>query len=439
MANRIVSPENELVAGAEKTNGMEDKQTVRTESAEPKKGGSRRRWLLGAVVLAAIAAVSWYWYSTIGLERTDDAQIDGRIHAVAARVGGTVLQVHVENNQFVEAGTVLVEIDQRDYQVAVDQAQADLNETKADLLASQSQIPIVTRTSASQLSGAQASVEEAQASVTTAQEQVVAAEAQLRSAEAMVRQARSNHETAARDLERYKSLITKEEISQQQFDMATSAANSSEARLEGAQAQLQVAQQGISVARSQLAEQRARLAKAEADVQAAHTGPQQVAASKAHAESTSATVMRKQADLEQARLNLGYTVVKAPVSGIVSQRGVETGQIVQAGQPLMAVVPLDEIWVTANFKESQLANMKPGQPAEIKVDAYGGKKYKGHVDSIAAATGARFSLLPPENATGNYVKVVQRIPVKILIDKDQDPDHVLRPGMSVEPTVDTNQ
>jgi membrane fusion protein, multidrug efflux system len=438
MANRIVSPENPVTAGAEETNGMEDKQTVRSESGEPAKG-TRKRWLMAAVVLVVIVGAVFYWFHTAGLETTDDAQIDGRIHAVSARVGGTVLKVDVENNQYVEAGTVLVEIDARDYEVAIAQAKADLAEAKADLVASQSQVPIVSRTSSSQLSSAEASVEEARASVKTAGKQVGAAQARLRSSEAMVRQVKSSHNTALRDLERYKSLITKEEISQQQFDTATSAANSSEARLEAAEAQLQEAQQGVSVAQSQLEQQRARLAKTEADVQAAHTAPQQVAASQAHAESTSATVSRKQADLEQAQLNLSYTVVKAPVSGIVSQRGVETGEIVRAGQPLMAVVPLDEIWVTANFKESQLAHMRPGQPVEVSVDAYGGRTYRGHVDSIAAATGARFSLLPPENATGNYVKVVQRVPVKIVLEKGQDPDHVLRPGMSVVPAVDTRK
>ncbi len=202
---------------------------------------------------------------------------------------------------------------------------------------------------------------------------------------------------------------------------------------------MQEARQGVSVARSRLGQQQANLAKAQADVQAADTAPQQVAASRARVQSLQANVLRKQADLDQAQLNLDYTVVKAPVSGTVSRRSVETGEIVQAGQPLMAVVPLNEVWVIANFKESQLENMHPGQPAEIEVDAYGGRKYKGRVQSISAATGARFSLLPPENATGNYVKVVQRVPVKIVFDEGQDPDHLLRPGMSVVPTVNTNE
>jgi membrane fusion protein (multidrug efflux system) len=438
MANRVVAPDDKLTADGQ-TNGMEDPQTVRAELRQPKRTVPRSRWLLAAAALVVIAAAGFYWFHTAGLESTDDAQIDGRSHSVAARVGGTVLKVHVENNQYVEAGAVLVEIDPRDYEVALDQAKADLAEAKADLVASQSEVPIVSRTSASQLSSAQASVEEARAGVKTAEEEVGASQARLHSAEAAVRQASSSHNTAVKDLERYQSLIAKEEISQQQFDRATSAANSSEARLEASEAQLHEAQQGVAVARSRLEQQRARLAKAEADLRAAHTAPQQVAASQAHAESTSATVLRKKADLEEAQLNLDYTVVKAPVSGIVSQRNVETGEIVQAGQPLMAVVPLDEIWVTANFKESQLANMRPGQHVEVSVDAYDDKSYQGHVESIAAATGARFSLLPPENATGNYVKVVQRVPVKIVLEKGQDADHLLRPGMSVVPTVDTRK
>jgi membrane fusion protein (multidrug efflux system) len=435
MANNVAAPENDL-ASPDSMNGTQQNQPPQGQTP-PK--STRARWLLAAAVLIAIAGGVFYWLRTAGFESTDDAQIDGRIYAVSARVGGTVTTVHVENNQYVEAGTVLVEIDPRDYQVALAQAQADLAEARANLAGSQTQVPIVSQTTSSQLSSAEALVEEERAAVRTAEQEVAAAQARLRAAEANVRQAQAAHQTAVRDLERYQSLIAKEEISQQQFDTAKSAADSLDARVETVQAQLEEARQGVSVARSRLESQRARQAKAEADVRAAHTAPQQVAASRAHAESLSATVLREEADLQQAQLNVGYTTVKAPVSGIVSQRNAEVGETVQPGQPLMAVVPLDDIWVTANFKENQLENMRPGQPVEVSVDAYGGQTYQGHVDSIAAATGARFSLLPPENATGNYVKVVQRVPVKIVLEKGQDPNHVLRPGMSVVPSVDTRQ
>jgi membrane fusion protein (multidrug efflux system) len=234
-----------------------------------------------------------------------------------------------------------------------------------------------------------------------------------------------------------KALVAKAEISQQQYDAALATAEAYHAQLDGTQAQVHEAEESIRVAQSQLELQHARLTKAEADARATQTAPQQVTATRARAESSSAKVLQMKAALEQAELNLQYTTVQAPISGIISQRTVEVGQIVQAGQPLLAIVPLDDIWVTANFKENQLANMRPGQPVTISVDTYVGREYKGRVESIAAATGARFSLLPPENATGNYVKVVQRVPVKIVFEKGQDPEHLLRPGMSVVPTVIT--
>jgi membrane fusion protein (multidrug efflux system) len=418
---------------------MNDKLIQPNEAMPAMRGNSRRRFLLLPVALLIILGGVFFWLHGSSKESTDDAQIDGHIHDVAARVGGPVRRILVENNQYVEAGTILVELDKRDYEVALAKAKADLAEAEAEFAARQSQVPIVSQTTASMLAGAKASVDEARASVQSAEQQIVAAEARLRSAEAMLRSAESNHQTAVKDLERYKTLVAKEEISQQLFDTAATTANSTEARLEVAKADLQQAQQGIAVARSELTKQRARLARAESDLQSAGTAPQQISESRARADSTSATVESKKAEVEQAQLDLNYTIVKAPVSGIVSKRSVELGELVQAGQPLLAVVPLEDVWVTANFKESQLAHMKPGQPVQISVDAYSGKKYQGHVESIAAATGARFSLLPPENATGNYVKVVQRIPVKILLEKDQNSDHLLRPGMSVVPTVDTTR
>jgi len=403
--------------------------------APPKKGFRWGTWLLVLVLLGAGIGGYWYWKRSSAWETTDDAQIDGRIVTVSAKVGGTVTKLNVNDNQQVEAGAILAEIDPRDYRVAVEQARADLAQAEADAAASRTDVPIVSATSTNQFSGAQAAVEEARADVATAERQVEAAKSRLPTVEAMVRQAKASADRAARDLERFRTLVAKEEISRQQFDSANAAAEATKAQVEASEAQIEEAQQAIRVAQDQVAQRRARLAHAESDVRAANTAPQQVAVSQSHLQSAAAKVMSKRADLEQAQLKLEYTVIRAPVSGMISQRNVEIGQIVQPGQPLLAVVPLNDIWVIANFKESQLAKIRVGQKATVSVDAYGGEIFNAHVDSIAAATGARFSLLPPENATGNFVKVVQRVPVKIVFEQGQNPERALRPGMSVVPKV----
>ena len=408
-----------------------------TEYSRQTSPSPRKRWLIfaGLVLMAGVGLV--YWLSSSSQESTDDAQIDGHFHSMSARVSGTVTALSVRDNQYVEAGTVLIEIDPVDYQVIVDKGKADLAEAEGELRASRSQLPIVSTTSTNQLSSAEAVVDQSKASVNAAGKQVEVARARLRSVEAQIRQAKANFDRAAQDLERFKTLVAKEEISRQQFDSATAEAEALRAHRESIEAQLQEAQQTVRLTEIQREEQNARLAKTEADLRASRTAPQQIEVSQARVQSAQAKVARKKAELEQALLNVQYTVVKAPLGGIISQRTVEVGQMIQAGQPLLAIVPLDKIWVTANFKENQLAHMHPGQAVTITVDTYGRKKFKGVVDSLAAATGARFSLFPPENATGNFVKVVQRIPVKIVLEKGQDPDHVLRPGMSVVATVQT--
>jgi membrane fusion protein, multidrug efflux system len=397
----------------------------------------RAKFIIAGIVLVvlAIAAGVWHYYST--RESTDDAQIDGHIVPISARVGGTVIAVEVNDNQDVKAGTVLLRIDPKDYQVAVEKAKADLANAQAAALAAQTGVPISATTTVSQVSTSQAGVEMAQAGVLVAQKQLSAAKARAAAAEAHLAEVQANHTKAAQDLERMKQLVAKDEISQQEFDAATAAAEATRAAVASARAEAAAAEQTVQVAESRQVQSRADLDKAQAELQSARTGPKQVAIMRARAASATARVQEAQAALDQAELNLQYTTVKAPVTGQVSKKTVEIGQVVQAGQPLMALVPLEDIWVTANFKETQLKDMRPGQPVTISVDAYGGRKYRGHVQSIAAATGEKFSLLPPENATGNYVKVVQRIPVKILIDKGQDPNHQLRPGMSVTPTVVT--
>jgi membrane fusion protein (multidrug efflux system) len=400
---------------------------------------SKVKWVVLPLVLAALvlAGLAYWSYASVR-ESTDDAQIDGHIHPVSALVAGTLTDVLVDNNQFVEAGAVLGHLDARYYRAGVEQARGEVGEAVADEKENRAGVPITTVNTATQLTGAEAGVAEQTAKITMAQRSVDAARVKLITAQAGVREAQANAEKADRDLERMKPLVAKEEISRQQFDATVAAAGAACAQVDSTQSQVREAEENVRVAEAQLNWERSRMSEVQARVEAAHTGPQQVAATRARAESSQAQVEQKIAALKQAQLYLDYTTVYAPISGVVSQRSMEVGQTVNRGQVLLAIVPLEDIWVTANFKEGQLARMHPGQPVTISVDAYGGKKYQGHVDSIAAATGARFSLLPPENATGNYVKVVQRVPVKIVFEKGQDPDHLLRPGMSVTPTVLTN-
>ncbi|HEU4414582.1 MAG TPA: HlyD family secretion protein [Candidatus Angelobacter sp.] len=366
------------------------------------------KWvILGVVLVLAVAGFFvWHYYSV--RESTDDAQIDGHINPIAARVSGTVLRVLHDDNDVVEAGALLAEMDPRDYEVAVDRARADLANAQAGSTAANVGIPLTQATSSSQSSAADAGVKAAQRDV--------------ESAKAKLQDAQASFAKVGADLKRMELLIAKDEISHQQYDATVAAYQSAKANVD-------VANAGIAAAES-------RAAQAQAEAEAAHTVPEQLKVTRARAGAASAEVQRAISALAQAELNLKYTKIYAPVTGIISKRSVEAGQVIQQGQPLFSIVNLDDIWATANFKETQLRDMKVGQKATIKVDAYG-REYKGSVESIGGATGARFSLLPPENASGNYVKVVQRIPVRIRLDKGQDPNHELRPGMSVEPTVFT--
>jgi membrane fusion protein, multidrug efflux system len=394
----------------------------------------RRVALVAGLVVVIGIALAWWHYS--GRVSTDDAQVDGHIVPIAARVGGTVRAVEVEDNQIVEAGTVLVEIDPTDHEIALRRAEADYADAQAALTAAQAGVPITTTTTASQVSSASASVARARAGTEAASRDVEAARARLTAAQARLKEAVANATRAGRDLERMKQLIAKDEVSQQQYDAAVAAADAARASVESAQATIAEANPAISMAESRRVQAGGALDQADAELRTAQTRPDQLTVTRARAQSADARVRQAKAILDQVQLNLGYTTVKAPAAGRVSKKNVEAGQVIQPGQPLLALVPLESIWITANYKETQLKQMRPGQRASISVDAYG-RSYVGHVDSIAAATGARFSLLPPENATGNYVKVVQRVPVKIVLDKGQDPEHLLRPGMSVVPTVFT--
>ena len=396
--------------------------------------GNRVRLIAAVIVALAVVIGVWVWIAS-GHESTDDAQIEGHVTQVAARVGGTVLRVAVNDNQSVDAGAILVEIDPRDYQVALDKAKAELADAEATAAAARSNVPITSATASGNLGTAQGSIEQARGGADAAQKEVDAAHARLTTAQARQREAEANAVKAARDVERLRGLLAKDEVSQQLFDAAVAGADAAKAAVDSMRSQVAEADAGILVAENRLVAARGGERQAHAALQSAQTGPEQVTAMRARAASAEARVQQARTALQQADLNLLYATTKAAQAGIVSGKSVEAGQVIQAGQPLMAIIPLENVWVTANFKETQLTNMRAGQRATIKVDAYGGKEFHGHVDSIAAATGARFSMLPPENATGNYVKVVQRVPVKIVFDPGQDPEHLLRPGMSVEPIV----
>jgi membrane fusion protein (multidrug efflux system) len=416
-----------------KKDELVDRAASETEEETPP---SRLRTILIVIVLLAAVGGYFAWRYYAVRETTDDAQIDGHVSPVAARVGGTVINITVHDNQYVEAGAVLVQLDPKDYQVALERARADLAEAEAALAGSQTDVPITTTNTVTRLTESTAGVGAAEASLATTERTVAMARARLESARATVLQIQANYDQAAKDVERFRPLVAKEEVSQQQFDAAVAQADALKAGLAAAQAQVSEAEANVRTQESALMRDRERVKEAQASEDRARTGPQQVAVTKARAKSAAARVEQARAQVEQAELNLAYTTVKAPVAGIASNRTIELGQIVQPAQPLLAVIPTEDIWVTANYKETQLRSMKPGQKASIEVDV-NGRDYQGHVDSIAGATGARFSLLPPENATGNYVKVVQRLPVKILIEPGQDKEHRLRPGMSVEATVYT--
>jgi membrane fusion protein (multidrug efflux system) len=390
-----------------------------------------------AVLLLAIAGVAvWLWVSGGG-ESTDDAQIDAHLTQIAARIGGTITKVLVDDNQQVEAGAVLVELDPRDYQVTVDRMRAELADAEANAIAARSNVPITSATASGNLTTARGGVTQAQSGVAASEKEVEAARARMITAQARLREAEANATKAARDVERLRGLLAKDEVSQQQFDATSAAADAQRAAADSARSQIAEAEAGIRVAESKLVQSQAGEQQAHAELQTAQTGPSQIQATQARASAADARVQTARANLAQAELNLLYAVVKAPVRGVVSKKGINVGQVVQAGQPLLAIVQLDDVWVTANYKETQLKDVRAGQRAAVDVDALGGRDFKGKVDSIAGATGARFSLLPPENATGNFVKVVQRVPVKIVLDAGQDPEHLLRPGMSVNATVYT--
>jgi len=383
---------------------------------------SRRRAIVAIViVLLVVVAVALWWHSTF-TENTDDAQVNGHLIQVSSRIGGQVLKVDVQENQLVKAGDAIAELDPADYQVAVENAEAALASAQANAAAADVAVPIAAANTGSNLSSAGADVSGTEAGV----EQV---KNQLQAAHDLVNQAKANDTKAQADLERYKPLVEKDVISKQQFDAAVAAADAAKAALSDARAMERAAADAVKVANE-------RLAQAQAQLKFAQTGPQQVAAQSARAQQAQAMVQQAQAQLNMAELNLSYTKIVAPAAGVVTRKSVEIDQNVAAGQNLLTLVSLEDLWVTANFKETQLRHMLAGQPVEIEVDATG-KTYHGKVTQIGGATGSVLSLFPPENATGNYVKVVQRVPVRIDFTNlnVEDQNHLLRPGLSVEPKV----
>lgn len=388
--------------------------------------------LLVLVGLLVSSYVLWRYLSSY--ESTDDAQIDGHVIAVSARIHGQIAEARVQDEQIVKAGDVLLKIDAHDYAVAVSKAEADLAGAEAMVRAAETDVPITATNASSTLTIATSSRVEAQAGVNFANRQLSAIEARLESAQAQENAAEADYKKVDADVARYKFLVSKKEISQQQYDHTVQTAAAAKATLDARRAEVTAAQENVRVTQSAIEQARAKVTEAEAQIQAAMTGAQQVSLSRSKAELAHARLLERRALLDQENLNLSYTTIRAPSAGIIGKKTVEVGQNVSPGQQLMAIVPVDEIWVTADFKETQLRRMRTGQKVTIFVDAYG-RQLTGRLTAIGGASGTRFSLLPPENATGNYVKVVQRIPVRIDLDSGQNLDHRLRPGMSVRATV----
>ena len=395
----------------------------------------QRAVIAGSVALVAVLAGLFFYYHN--RESTDDAQVDGHITPIASKIYGRVEKVLIDDNQAVKAGQVLAKLDPRDYQAAVDQAKASLELAESEARSAGVDVPRTAATVASGTSSADAQLLGAQAGLDRAEAVYEQARTtDLAYAQDNVEKSQANAVLAQADLARYKPLLDKGEISQQQYDAAKANADASASALKADQEKLAEARKNVDVAKAQVDAAKAGVLQARAAVEGANADKKQVAMRSADAQAKVAKVAQARAALEAAELNLSYTDVVAPIDGIATHKQVEIGQVVQAGQGLLVVVPLQDVWVTANFKETQLKNMRPGQKAEVRVDTYG-KTFSGHVDSIAGATGGVLSLLPPENATGNYVKVVQRIPVKIVLDPIPPEKAVLRPGMNVDATVIT--
>ncbi len=408
---------------ATQSSGTQNVNSSALESDVTEKGSSRKFIVVAVVILLAVVAGLFYWKSTF-TEDTDDAQVDGNLYQVSSRVAGQVIKVYVDDNQRVEAGQLLAEIDPKDYQVALEQAEATLAQAQAAYVQATVNIPITSISASTSVSTSNSDVQGSSAGLAQAQKQ-------LQVAQARVDQAKANALKAQLDVDRYTPLVQKDVISKQQFDGAVAQAAASKAAVLEAEAQVLSEQESIRQAQQKLSQSHFQA------IEASKNGPSQVKAQEAAANAALANVKQAQAKVDQARLNLIYTKITAPTTGVVNKKNVQVGANLGVGQDLLTIVPLTNLWVTANFKETQLERMKPGQEVTLKVDALGGRKFHGKVTQIGGATGSRLSLFPPENATGNYVKVVQRIPVRIDFAnfQQEDGDYALRPGFSVTPEV----
>jgi membrane fusion protein (multidrug efflux system) len=396
-----------------------------------------RMGLIAGAIIIAIVVGGWRIYSA-GHVSTDDAQVAGHIIVISPKAVGFIKNVLVQDNEEVQQGQLLAEIDDSDYVVRLAAAEAELAVAKSAAQGASTQVGVTSQTTASQVDQGDAGVAMARAGVSTAQKDLEQTRAMQRAAEADVVAANSNLKKAQDDVARYRKLAAKEEIPRQLLESAENAEVAAQARLTSAIQNQQAAQAKVAWAEARIIQAQAQLTDAQARLNAAKTAPAQVSISQSQATTAQARVQQAEAAVEARKLELSYTKIYSPAHGRVSKKSVEVGQNVAIGQPLLCIVPLElkDIWVVANFKETQLKNVRPGQDVDIDVDTYSGKGFHGKVDSIAAGTGAVFSLLPPENATGNYVKVVQRIPVKILLT-DQNQNVVLRPGMNVVVTIHT--
>jgi membrane fusion protein, multidrug efflux system len=384
--------------------------------------GRGRAFLIFFVILGALAIAGlFFWLHARQFETTDDAQVDAHLNSISSRVEGTIVRVYVEDNQMVKPGDLLVDLDPRDYQVSLDQALAQLSQARSMVFAEQPNVPLTQVENVTNISSGEADVANAQAAL-------AAARRDRESFAAKLAEAQANSAKAQADLGRYKQLIAKEEISRQEYDRVAAEANAEEAVVASSRADLEASSHVIDQRRAQLAQAETKLA------QSRHSAPQQMALRRAALASEEASVKVAQVQVEQARLKLGYTKIAAPVAGIVMKRSAEVGAHVAAGQQLLTIGQIDDVWVTANFKETQLRNIRPQQAVTLHVDSLK-QDFAGYVENIGGSTGAVSSVLPPENATGNYVKIVQRIPVRIRFKKDQKGLERLRPGMSVEPEV----
>jgi membrane fusion protein (multidrug efflux system) len=398
-------------------------QTTNRSESSSANGQGRRRGLISVIIVGIliVAGALGFWLYSRKYESTDDAQVAGHLNGITARVDGTIKAVYVEENQTVHTDQLVADMDPRDYAVAFEQAQAQLLKSQADLRAQDPNVNVTVATARTDISTSGSEVGNAEAAEAAAERDYVAAQARLREAEA-------NNAKAQADVIRYQALVEKGEVARAQYDQVVATAKALAASVDSARASAESAQNVVAQRRAALAQARSRFEWANS------TGPHQVAISRAGLESHRADVQAMKAAVDRAQLDLSYCKVISPVAGVVSKRTVEPGEHVSKGQRLFTVADLSDLWVTANFKENQLEQMRTGQPVTISVDAFG-QKFDGYVEAMPGATGSITSLLPPENASGNYVKVVQRLPVRIRFKPGQTGLDRLRPGMSVVPKV----